>query len=76
MRAKREQELEELKNELSNLAGVRMDWHLKKNVDAHFAWIRTTGPKATLGEIKGVKKEIEKLVRPLFLKHWHLFIHT
>ncbi len=68
MRAKREHELEELKNELTYLAGVRMDRHLRKNVDAYFAWIRTTGPTATLREIEGVRNGTEQLVHPLFLK--------
>ncbi len=64
-RAKREQELEELKKELNKFAGVKMDRHLMKKVDAYFAWIGTTGRTATLREIKGVHKEIQ-LVSPLF----------
>ncbi len=64
LRAKREQELEGLKTEVNNIAGVRMDRHPRKNVDAYFA-----GPTATPREIEGVRNGIQQLVRPLFLRH-------
>ncbi len=69
LRTKREQEIEGLKTEVNNIAGVRMDRHPRKNVDANFAGIRTTEPTATLREIEGVRNGIQQLVRPLFLKH-------
>ncbi len=69
LRAKREQELEELKNERSNFPGVSMDRHLRKNVDTYFDSIRTTRPTATLRQIEGVRNGMQQLVRPLLLKH-------
>ncbi len=74
LRAKREQELEELKNELNALAGVITDTHLREKVDAYFAWSRTTGQVATLREIKGVKEGIRQLVRPIFCYGLHFLI--
>ncbi len=71
LRAKREQDLEELKNEVSNCAGVRMDKHPRKKLDAYGSWVRNAGQTATLREIEGERNGIQQLVRPLILKHWH-----
>ncbi len=68
-RAKREQEREDLKNEVNNFSGVRMNMHPGKNNDAYFARIRTAVQKPTPREIKGKKEEKQQHVRPLFLKH-------
>ncbi len=66
MLTKRQKKLQGLQNELTTLARVTTDTHLRRNIDAYAEWIRIYGPTATLGEIEGVKKEIIKLVRPSF----------
>ncbi len=66
LRAKREQGLEGLKNALNNFAGIMMDRHLGKKLDAYDSWVRNAGPTATLREIEGVRSRIQQLVCPLF----------
>ncbi len=59
----RRRKLQELNNELNQFAGVKLGKHLRRNIDAYAEWIRGTGPKATLGEIKGMKNGIRQIVR-------------
>ncbi len=59
----RRRKLQELENELNEFAGVKLDKHLRRSIDAYAEWIRATGPKATLREINGVKKGIRQIVR-------------
>ncbi len=70
----RRRKLQELQNELNQLAGITTDTHLRGEVDAYLAWIGTTGQTATLREIIGVKGKIIQLERPLFCYRLHFFI--
>ncbi len=63
LRAKRDQELEELKTEINKFARVIMNTHLRKCVDDYVKWSRNPGPTATLGEIEGKKNGIRRIVR-------------